>query len=118
MAHELHKQLDTYGPEERLAKVSFTTAGTGAPTVTDAQGVVSVARTGVGVFVVTFKHGGQAYCPTYGVEFSTTAQAALITAKSTSAKTITFTVVTAAGGTAADTTGMTIHVQNLIRLQN
>lgn len=83
------------------ATIDFTTSGsTTAPTTNQAYGC-SVARTGVGVFVITLDRAYRLLLPTLSVQASTTAQLFIITAKTTS--TITVTQVTAGGGTAVDT---------------
>lgn len=83
--------------------VDFTTSGTTAAVTVNEQQGATVARTGVGTFVVTlgkvFKH------VTVGmsVQASTTAQEFVITARDLTAKTITVTQVTAGSSTAVDT---------------
>jgi hypothetical protein len=117
MPSEFNTDLKVLGPEHRYAMVTFTTAGTGAVTTVDAWGC-TVARTGVGVFVVTLATVGKHYNVTLGTEFTTAAQTPIVTAKSLSAKTVTITVVGAGGSTATETTGMTINAQIAIRWNN
>lgn len=111
---KLAKFLDCYGPDSVVALVNFTTAGTGAVTTNEAQGV-TVARTGVGTYLLTFARGWKAITVTTGFQFSTSAQIPLITAISAANRTVTITVVGAGGTTAADTTGATIHIQAILR---
>lgn len=106
-----NRGIRVYGPGgPELVTCKFTTSGTTSDVTTvEAQGC-TVARTGVGVFVVTF---GRTYkvIPnvTFSVQASTTAQLFIITAATTSA--VTITQVTAGGGTAVDTLAATINVQ-------
>jgi hypothetical protein len=92
-----------------VAQVDFTTSGSTADvTVNENQGA-TVARTGVGTFVVTLAKTYKTYNVTIGVQASTTAQQFLITART--ATTFTITQVTAASGTAVDTLAARINVQ-------
>ena len=111
----LGKFLGIFGPNSQsIAHGRFTTSGnTGAVTTNEANGF-TVARTGVGVFVVTYAKAAKvAPTVTFSVQGSTTAQLFIITANTTTATT--FTQVTAGGSTAVDTLAATIHVQAIQR---
>ena len=115
----LHKELDAYGPTARLAYGIFTTANTAAPTVLDQQGM-AVTRTGVGAFRLAMQHAPKSgyYVVTLGKQFTTDAQAVIITAQSAANKTIDILVCTdGSANTAVETTGMTIHVQVMLRME-
>lgn len=115
------RALKVYGPgAAELSQCDFTTSGgTGAVTVNEAQGC-TVARTGVGTFVVTFGRAYKALTVTYGVQGSTTAQLLIQTAKSlgsgSTPASVTFTQVTAGGSTAVDTLAMRVNVQAIGRV--
>lgn len=118
MANFLKKLFKAYGPERLQASGRFTTAGTGACTTADLNGIVSIARTGVGVFLVTLMDAAKEY----HVELSREGTAALsanqviTSAKSLTSRTVEVTV--AAAGSAADTTGLTVAVTVQLRLGN
>ena len=90
------KPLKAIGPQQKIAKVRFTTASTSDPTVNKSRGVVSVTRSGVGVFVVTLAASGKDYHVTLGEESTAalSANRAVVTAKSLTSRTITVTVCT------------------------
>lgn len=97
-----------------IFQANFTTAGAGAPTVNaGTRGVISVARTGVGVFRITLPWNMR------NVDIQTTiwawpagAIAHLATTTFTDGtKVIDITVVTIAGGVAAETTGLRLAVR-------
>lgn len=111
----MKKYVDCYGPDAAFAVAQFTTAGTGAVTVVESQGLASIARTGVGVFLLTYLRSWKNINVTIGAQFTTAAQTVIITGISQANRTVTLTVVGAGGNTAADTTGLTIHVQALLR---
>jgi hypothetical protein len=117
MPSEFMRPVNVLGPEHNYAMVTFTTAGTGTVTTVDAWGC-TVARTGVGVFVITLATVGKHFNVTLGTEFTTAAQTTIVTAKSLTNRTVTITVVGAGGSTATDTTGMTINAQIAIRWSN
>jgi hypothetical protein len=98
---------------QAIVGVQFTTAGASAPTIVDQLGVISVTRTGTGVFVVALPTGIIHAIIQITPEFTTDAQRPLITARtftSGALTSLTITTVTAGSATAVDTTGMTIHV--------
>ncbi len=109
------KYIDAYGPDSVIAVAKFTTASTGAPTVVESQGLVSIARTGVGVFELTFLRTWREITVTTGFQFTTSAQIPIITSITPSTRKVVITVVGAGGSTAAETTGATIHVQAILR---
>lgn len=47
--------LEAWGPKARLAYVRWTPSGSATQTLTEAQGVASVARTGAGAYTITLK---------------------------------------------------------------
>lgn len=108
--------IDSYGPSGQvIAHGNFTGAGTGQPTVNEAQGF-TVARTGTGVYVLTFARAWRAIDVTLGFQSNTAAQIPIITAISQANRTVTITVVGAGGATPADaTTSQTVHVQAILR---
>lgn len=118
MANFLKKVLKAYGPDRVRASGQFTTAGTGQPNAFNLNGIASVARTGVGVFLVTLLDSAKEY----HVSVSRQCTAALadnqvvIGAIDLKAKTIIVTV--ASGGAAADTTGITVYVSVDVRVGN
>ena len=118
MANELKKPKRGYGPQSVEAKCLFTTAGTGAVSIQENQGFATIARTGVGTFLLTLKQApmGSYYVVHVSKQFTTDAQSIVISAQSASAKTVTLLTVTAASAnTAVDTTGMLIHVKVDVR---
>lgn len=107
-----------FGPSgTRVAYGSFTTAGTGAVTTLEAHGF-TVARSGVGTFLVTMRNPCKGMVVSWAAQFTTTAQVPLITALSASAGTFTVSIVTAASGTAVETTGLTLHLQVIQRMNS
>lgn len=50
----LAKDLQCYGPDTFLAHCRFTPNGSNNPTITEAQGITSVVRTGAGAWTITF----------------------------------------------------------------
>lgn len=109
------KYIDCYGPDSVIAVAKFTTVDDAAPTVLESQGLASIARSGEGVFVLTFLRSWKEITVTLGTQFTTAAQTVIITGVSQSARTVTLTVVGAGGNTATDAAGMTIHVQAILR---
>lgn len=83
----------------------FTTAGTGAPTVNEAQGVSSIARAGVGVYTITLPYTWKelTVIPVYSA--SNDSGHFVETARSASAKTITITAYAAGTATATEQNG-------------
>ena len=119
MPHDLWHNKENYGPRTREARCLFTTAGTGAVTVQENKGFASIARSGVGTFLLTLRHAPQGayYIVNVSKQFSTDAQNIVISAQDGTAKTVTLLTVTAAtANTAVDTTGMLIHVTVQVRL--
>lgn len=87
----------------RILTCSFTTSGsTSGVTTNEAQGC-TVARTGVGTFVVTLGASYKHVTVGMAVIAATTAQLFIVTAIDLAARTITLKQVTAGGGTAVDT---------------
>ena len=118
MATFLKKMLRAYGPDRVQATVQFTTAGTGQPTAFNANGVVSVVRSGVGVFTVTLLDSAKEYHVSVSRQ-CTPAQSdnqVFIGVINLQAKTVTVNVAT--GGAAADTTGVTVYVTIGVRVGN
>lgn len=119
MANFLSKLVKWYGPDRVGASGSFTTAGAGTITTSDLFGIVSIARTGVGVFLVTLMDTAKEY----NVQVTRQCAAALavnqavVSAMSLTSRTVTITVTDAAGA-AADTTALTLHLQVLMRRGN
>jgi len=101
------------GPQRYDSFAVFTTANTSAPTVVEQEGC-SVARSAVGEFTLTCQdapRGTTKYLVIATLESSTAAQTLLVTSNfASSTKAVKITVVGAGGNTAADTTGLTIHV--------
>src|ERR1700712_133753 len=83
-------------PGGDILSVSFTTSGTTADVTTNEAQGASVARTGVGVFVVTTSGTYKHLTVGMSVHAASTAQLFIVTAKTTSS--ITITQVTAGGG--------------------
>ena len=109
--------LDAYGPSgSKVLTVSFTTSGTTSDVTThEAQGA-TVARTGVGTFVVTLGALYKHVTVGMSVQAATTAQLFIVTARDLTAKTITIKQVTAGGGTAVDTLAARIDLVIIGRL--
>jgi hypothetical protein len=118
MANFLKKVFRAYGPDRVQATAQFTTAGTAAPAVFNLHGVVSVVRTGVGLFTVTMMDSAKEYHITLGQQCTPALSAAqcFIGVINAAAKTITINVATA--GAAADTTGITIYLTVVVRTGN
>lgn len=91
-----------------LLQCDFTTSGTTSDVTTNEAQGCTVARTGVGVFVVTLGRTYKAFTVGMSVQAATTAQLFVITARTTS--TITITQVTAGGSTAVDTLAARINL--------
>lgn len=100
-----------FGPAgDEIVTCSFTTSGsTSGVTTNEAMGC-TVARTDVGVFVITLAKVYKHVTVAMSVQASTTAQLFIITGRSLSSRTITITQVTAGGSTAVDTLAATINV--------
>lgn len=118
MANFLTKMLKAYGPDRVEASGQFTTAGTGAPTTANLFGIVSVARTGVGVFLVTMQDSAKEYIVLLGQQSTAalSANRAVVSAVSLTNRTIELTV--AAAGAAADSTGVTVQLLVSMRRGN
>lgn len=118
MANFLTKASKSYGPMRTGVTGSFTTANTSNPTTSDLNGIVSITRTGVGVFRITLQDAAKEY----NVQLTRQCTAALsvnqavVSAISLTNKTIDVTI--AASGAAADTTGVTVHVKVEFRVTN
>jgi phosphotransferase system HPr-like phosphotransfer protein len=97
-----------------VATCSFTTSGTTADVTTNEAEGCTVARTGVGTFVVTMRNTYKHLTVGMSVQAATTAQLFLITAKTGS--TVTITQVTAGGSTAVDTLAATINLVIVARI--
>lgn len=93
-----------------VLSISFTTSGTTAAVTTNESAGGTIARTGVGVFVVTLDKVYKHLTVGMSVQAASTAQLFIITARSLSARTITITQVTAGGGTAVDTLAATVNL--------
>jgi hypothetical protein len=118
MANFLKKVFRAYGPDRVQATAQFTTAGAGQPTAFNLHGVVSVARTGVGVFTVTMMDSAKEYHVTLSQQCTpalSVNQASIGTINLT-AKTILINVN--AAGAAADTTGVTVYLTVVVRTGN
>lgn len=103
------------GPVDILV-VDFTTSGTTSGVTTNEARGCSVARTGVGVFVVTLNRAYKHFSVGMSVQAATTAQLFIITART--ASTITLTQVTAGGGTAVDTLAARINMTITARVNS
>ncbi len=116
---EFKKVPRVYGPQTDIAYVDFTRAGGGttAPTVNDGQGVTSVVQSGAGIYVITLNHTAKAYNVTLGLRTSTVAAipAVVVSAKSTSARTVTIQTSVAASGVVGDIAGWSLDVQIFLR---
>jgi hypothetical protein len=117
-------QLSAYriknrGPADaEIVTCAFTTSGsTAAVTTNEAQGC-SVARTGVGTFVVNLERVYKHVTVGMSVQAATTAQLFIVTARDLAAKTITIKQVTAGGGTAVDTLAARIDLVLVCRTQS
>jgi hypothetical protein len=118
MANFLKKMLRAYGPDRVQASCQFTTAGTGQPSTFNLNGVVSVVRSGVGLYTLTLLDSAKEYHVSVSRQ-CTAAQAdnqAVIGTINLQAKTIIITVASA--GAAADTTGITLYVAIGVRVGN
>ncbi len=109
----LSKFVDCYGPDSVFVIANFTTAGTGAPTVNEAQGVATITRTGVGVFEITLNRSWKNACVTLGLQHTTQAATPVVTSVTPATRKIVVSML--AGSTATETTGAVIHVQILLR---
>jgi hypothetical protein len=118
MANFLKKVFRAYGPDRVQATAQFTTAGAGQPTAFNLHGVVSVARTGVGVFTVTLMDSAKEYHVTLGQQCTAalSANTAFIGTINLAARTILINVASA--GAAADTTGITVYLTVVVRTGN
>lgn len=111
--NKLDKYLSAYGPDSVMVLGSFTTAGAGAPTLGEGQGIVSVSRTGTGVYLLTLARGWKAITVTLGLQHTTQAATPVVTALSATARTVTVSMLAASTGT--DTTGAVVHIQAVLR---
>lgn len=95
------------GGDNFLWTVSFTTANTADPTVnSQTKGVVSVVRSGVGIFTVTLPYA----CKSLTVAQSSSPTSAQTVEVTKTTTTVVVTIVTAGGSTAADTTGLSVDL--------
>jgi hypothetical protein len=119
MAIHLRKMFKWWGPERIGASGSFTTAGAGAVSTANLWGIASIARTDVGVFLVTLNESAKEYLPFISCQGAAAlaVNRPIISAQSVTAKTVTITVTDGAGA-AAETTGLTIHVAVQLRQSN
>lgn len=115
----LSNLLEWLGPRRHIASGSFTTNNTSAVTTSNLYGIASIARTGVGVFLVTLQSGAKEFMPILSLEGAAAkaTNQAIVSAKSLTGPTITITVTDNAG-TAADTTALTINVMVVARPGN
>ncbi len=90
--------------------VSFTTSGSTTDVTTNESAGATVARTGVGTFVVTTDRVYKHVTVGMSVQAASTAQLFIITARNLANRTITLTQVTAGGGTAVDTLAATVNL--------
>lgn len=107
----LHKVASFWGPEVRVAYCKFTTANTAAPTVLESKGVTAVTRSAAGRFNIDTVSP----CKSQMVLISqagTTAQIAIerLAGNVPTTGDVDVSVVTAGGSTEADTTGLTVTV--------
>jgi hypothetical protein len=111
---QLKKYVDCYGPDSAFAIANFTTAGTGAVTVGESQGISSIVRTGPGVFEITFARAWKNICVTLGLQHTTQAATPVVTSVTPATRKVVVSML--AGATGTETTGAVIHVQALLRV--
>ncbi len=104
----LKKVSRTYGGEMNTATVTFTTVNDAAPTVTDRRGVVSVTRTGEGVFEILVLEGGKVLKANARILSTTLTDGVRITAIAPTTNKVTVTTVTTV--TASDIPGAIVMV--------
>ncbi|MFT3927440.1 MAG: hypothetical protein QM778_33210 [Myxococcales bacterium] len=102
----------TKAPNQADAQGSFTTAGAGAVTVNQQDGVKSITRTNVGEITIVFEDFADFlnFC-IRSVLFTTDAQRVFVKSNTPGTGTVVLQVVNAGGSTPADTTGMRIDFE-------
>lgn len=125
MADRVFNEVRGMGRELVLLPLAFSCNNTSAPTVrtTNAHGVASVTRTGVGTYVVTLQDAYPDYRALQATVVSTAgtpvvAHALIGAADVTTAKTITVYTVNSSGSIADFTTANKIEVNLLLVLKN
>ncbi len=98
----------SYGGQKDTATVTFTTVNDAAPTVTDRRGVVSVTRTGEGVFEILLLEGGDVLKANARVLSTTLTDGVTITAIAPTTNKVTVTTLTTV--TASDIPGAIVMV--------
>ncbi|HYC53626.1 MAG TPA: hypothetical protein VEL28_01635 [Candidatus Binatia bacterium] len=116
--HNFSQYLKAVGGTTEIVYCQFTTAGTSAPTGFSSQGVVSVARTGVGTFELTFPRSWKNIHPVFATGGAAAAQLGRPTLRSATASTkkcVVATVESDAAPVDIETTGVTIYCTFMLR---